>query len=94
MYNTLSGMLAVTCTHAYMNMCIYCLTIWPCCHLQGKTAYLDTIHKYLDLHGTVDKSASIPAYVTNHGIVKGAEVHALLRESKVRRTRFLLLRPF
>uniref|UniRef100_H3CEA1 alpha-1,6-mannosyl-glycoprotein 6-beta-N-acetylglucosaminyltransferase n=2 Tax=Tetraodon nigroviridis TaxID=99883 RepID=H3CEA1_TETNG len=50
---------------------------------EGKTAYLDTIHKYLDLHGTVDKSASIPAYVTNHGIVKGAEVHALLRESKV-----------
>uniref|UniRef100_A0A3Q3W5T0 alpha-1,6-mannosyl-glycoprotein 6-beta-N-acetylglucosaminyltransferase n=1 Tax=Mola mola TaxID=94237 RepID=A0A3Q3W5T0_MOLML len=50
---------------------------------QAKTAYLDTIHKYLDLHGTVDKSVSIPSYVTNHGIVTGTEVHALLRESKV-----------
>ncbi|TWW80541.1 Alpha-1,6-mannosylglycoprotein 6-beta-N-acetylglucosaminyltransferase A [Takifugu flavidus] len=50
---------------------------------KGKTAYLDTIHKYLDLHGTVDNGALIPSYVTNHGIVKGAEVHALLRESKV-----------
>lgn len=51
--------------------------------LQGKEDYLDVVHKYLELHGTVDKSASIPSYVRNHGIVRGAEVHALLRQSKV-----------
>lgn len=51
--------------------------------LQGKKDYLDIVHKYLDLHGTVVNGAAIPNYVTNHGIVKGREVHALLRQSKV-----------
>lgn len=51
--------------------------------LQGKKDYLDVVHKYLDLHGTVDNGAAIPSYVTNHGIVKGREVHTLLRQSKV-----------
>lgn len=64
-------------------VCFFKRNIFLCCHLQNKTAYVDIIHKYLDIHGTVDNGASIPAYVTNHGIVKGAEVHALLRESKV-----------
>ncbi|XP_028249403.1 alpha-1,6-mannosylglycoprotein 6-beta-N-acetylglucosaminyltransferase A-like [Parambassis ranga] len=50
---------------------------------KGKTDYLDAIHKYLDVHGTVDNSIHIPSYVKNHGIVKGTEVHALLRKSKV-----------
>ncbi|XP_035532727.1 alpha-1,6-mannosylglycoprotein 6-beta-N-acetylglucosaminyltransferase A-like [Morone saxatilis] len=50
---------------------------------QGKEAYLDIIHKYLEIHGTVDNSASIPSYVKNHGIIKGTEVQALLRQSKV-----------
>ncbi|KAM6934542.1 alpha-1,6-mannosylglycoprotein 6-beta-N-acetylglucosaminyltransferase A-like [Xenentodon cancila] len=50
---------------------------------KDKDAYLDVIHKYLDIHGTVDNSRLIPSYVKNHGIVKGTEVHALLRQSKV-----------
>ncbi|XP_074514289.1 alpha-1,6-mannosylglycoprotein 6-beta-N-acetylglucosaminyltransferase A-like [Sebastes fasciatus] len=50
---------------------------------EGKGAYLDIIHKYLEVHGTVDQSVSIPSYVKNHGIVKGTEVQALLRQSKV-----------
>ncbi|XP_047456144.1 alpha-1,6-mannosylglycoprotein 6-beta-N-acetylglucosaminyltransferase A-like isoform X1 [Mugil cephalus] len=50
---------------------------------EGKGAYLDVIHKYLDVHGTVDNSAPIPSYVKNHGIVKGTEVQTLLRQSKV-----------
>ncbi|XP_036966646.1 alpha-1,6-mannosylglycoprotein 6-beta-N-acetylglucosaminyltransferase A-like isoform X2 [Acanthopagrus latus] len=50
---------------------------------KDKEAYLDVIHRYLEIHGTVDKSASIPAYVKNHGIVKGSEVQVLLRQSKV-----------
>lgn len=78
--------------HARKERCVFfCFLILLLCHLQGKTAYLDIIHKYLYLHGTVEKGASIPKYVTNHGIVKGAEVHALLRESKVSESRFLVL---
>lgn len=44
---------------------------------------MDVIHKYLEIHGTVDQSAGIPGYVKNHGIIKGTEVQALLRQSKV-----------
>ncbi|XP_028993236.1 alpha-1,6-mannosylglycoprotein 6-beta-N-acetylglucosaminyltransferase A-like isoform X2 [Betta splendens] len=50
---------------------------------EGKRSYLDTIHKHLEIHGTVDDSAQIPEYVVNHGIVKGTEVQTLLRQSKV-----------
>ncbi|XP_073330188.1 alpha-1,6-mannosylglycoprotein 6-beta-N-acetylglucosaminyltransferase A-like [Pagrus major] len=50
---------------------------------KDKEAYLDIIHRYLEIHGTADKSAPIPAYVKNHGIVKGSEVQVLLRQSKV-----------
>ncbi|KAK5890700.1 hypothetical protein CesoFtcFv8_014194 [Champsocephalus esox] len=49
---------------------------------EGKTAYLDVIHKYLEIHGTVNRNA-LPNYVKNHGIVKGTDVQALLRQSKV-----------
>ncbi len=51
--------------------------------LQGKGAYLDVIHKHLEIHGTVDNSAAIPSYVKNHGIVSGTKVQTLLRQSKV-----------
>ncbi|XP_056245621.1 alpha-1,6-mannosylglycoprotein 6-beta-N-acetylglucosaminyltransferase A-like [Seriola aureovittata] len=50
---------------------------------EGKESYLDIIHKYLDVHGTVDVSSRIPNYVKNHGIIRGTEVQALLRQSKV-----------
>ncbi|XP_068186395.1 alpha-1,6-mannosylglycoprotein 6-beta-N-acetylglucosaminyltransferase A-like [Antennarius striatus] len=50
---------------------------------KDKEAVLDVIHKYLDIHGTVEESAPIPSYVKNHGIIKGSEVHSLLRQSKV-----------
>ncbi|XP_068428895.1 alpha-1,6-mannosylglycoprotein 6-beta-N-acetylglucosaminyltransferase A-like [Clinocottus analis] len=50
---------------------------------QGKRTYLDIIHKYLEMHGTVDSSGTIPSYVINHGIIKGREVQVLLRQSKV-----------
>lgn len=51
--------------------------------LQGKNDYLDVVHKYFDIHGTVDTSTKLPSYVTNHGIVNGGQVHSLLRQSKV-----------
>ncbi|XP_059199284.1 alpha-1,6-mannosylglycoprotein 6-beta-N-acetylglucosaminyltransferase A-like [Centropristis striata] len=50
---------------------------------KGKRDYLDVIHKYLEIHGTADHSTDIPPYVKNHGIIKGTEVQALLRQSKV-----------
>ncbi|KAK2839551.1 hypothetical protein Q5P01_013291 [Channa striata] len=50
---------------------------------EGKEDYLDVIHKHMEIHGTVDESAQIPSYVRNHGIIKGTEVQALLRQSKV-----------
>ncbi|XP_034549996.1 alpha-1,6-mannosylglycoprotein 6-beta-N-acetylglucosaminyltransferase A-like [Notolabrus celidotus] len=50
---------------------------------KGKEAYLDVIHKYLEIHGTVDNGTLIPSYVKNHGIIKGTEVQSLLRQSKV-----------
>ncbi|XP_035813863.2 alpha-1,6-mannosylglycoprotein 6-beta-N-acetylglucosaminyltransferase A-like isoform X3 [Amphiprion ocellaris] len=50
---------------------------------QGKEAYVDVIHKYLDIHGTADNTAAIPSYVKNHGIIKGRDVQTLLRQSKV-----------
>ncbi|XP_068592783.1 alpha-1,6-mannosylglycoprotein 6-beta-N-acetylglucosaminyltransferase A-like [Cebidichthys violaceus] len=50
---------------------------------EGKGAYLDVIHKHLEIHGTVDSNTLIPNYVINHGIVKGTEVQVLLRQSKV-----------
>ncbi|KAM6979069.1 alpha-1,6-mannosylglycoprotein 6-beta-N-acetylglucosaminyltransferase A-like isoform 1-T2 [Tautogolabrus adspersus] len=50
---------------------------------EGKEAYLDVIHKYMEIHATVDDSTRIPSYVKNHGIIKGIEVQTLLRQSKV-----------
>ncbi|KAK5861397.1 hypothetical protein PBY51_022797 [Eleginops maclovinus] len=50
---------------------------------KGKIAYLDVIHKYLEIHGTVDNTKAVPDYVKNHGIVHGTKVQALLRQSKV-----------
>ncbi|XP_027878942.1 alpha-1,6-mannosylglycoprotein 6-beta-N-acetylglucosaminyltransferase A-like isoform X1 [Xiphophorus couchianus] len=50
---------------------------------KGKKSYLDVIHKYLDIHGTVDNNTLIPNYVINHGIIKGTDVQTLLRQSKV-----------
>ncbi|XP_029385713.1 alpha-1,6-mannosylglycoprotein 6-beta-N-acetylglucosaminyltransferase A-like isoform X2 [Echeneis naucrates] len=49
---------------------------------KGKESYLDSVHKYFEVHGTVDNS-QIPSYVKNHGIIKGTEIQKLLRESKV-----------
>lgn len=61
-----------------------CPVIFSVVTPQGKQAYLDVIHKHMEIHGTVDDSAPIPDYVKNHGIIKGTEVQTLLRQSKVR----------
>jgi len=45
------------------------------------------IKSYVDVHATVflesGKSAIVPPYVTNHGILSGPDLHQLLQESKV-----------
>ncbi|XP_029650594.1 alpha-1,6-mannosylglycoprotein 6-beta-N-acetylglucosaminyltransferase A-like isoform X2 [Octopus sinensis] len=56
---------------------------------KDKTNYLAVVNKYVDIHGTVyvdgktNKSRYIPLYVKNHGLLKGEELHTLLRESKL-----------
>ncbi|GAB1609940.1 alpha-1,6-mannosylglycoprotein 6-beta-N-acetylglucosaminyltransferase A-like isoform X1 [Argonauta hians] len=55
----------------------------------GKASYLSVVKKFADIHGTVyvnnksNKSRYIPSYVTNHGLLKGEQLHKLLRESKL-----------
>ncbi|XP_041374585.1 alpha-1,6-mannosylglycoprotein 6-beta-N-acetylglucosaminyltransferase A-like [Gigantopelta aegis] len=53
---------------------------------EGKQAYLDTIHKYVEVHGTVyssDEKPRLPSYVNNHGLLIGKDLHRLLRQSKI-----------
>lgn len=53
--------------------------------LQDKKAYLDIIHTYMEVHGTVHGTSTIyiPSYVKNHGILSGRDLQFLLRETKV-----------
>ncbi|KFQ23251.1 Alpha-1,6-mannosylglycoprotein 6-beta-N-acetylglucosaminyltransferase A, partial [Merops nubicus] len=49
-----------------------------------KKAYLDVIHTYMEVHGTVHGTSTIyiPGYVKNHGILSGRDLQFLLRETK------------
>ncbi|KFQ40602.1 Alpha-1,6-mannosylglycoprotein 6-beta-N-acetylglucosaminyltransferase A, partial [Mesitornis unicolor] len=49
-----------------------------------KKAYLDIIHTYMEVHGTVHGTSTmyIPGYVKNHGILSGRDLQFLLRETK------------
>ncbi|XP_061492819.1 alpha-1,6-mannosylglycoprotein 6-beta-N-acetylglucosaminyltransferase A-like [Rhineura floridana] len=52
---------------------------------KDKKSYLDVIHTYTEVHGTV-KSTSIgymPSYVKNHGILSGQDLQFLLRKTKL-----------
>lgn len=53
--------------------------------LQDKKKYLDTIHSYMEVHGTVHGTSTVhlPSYVKNHGILSGRDLQFLLRETKV-----------
>ncbi|XP_009575422.1 PREDICTED: alpha-1,6-mannosylglycoprotein 6-beta-N-acetylglucosaminyltransferase A, partial [Fulmarus glacialis] len=50
-----------------------------------KKAYLDIIHTYMEVHGTVHGTSTIyiPGYVKNHGILSGRDLQFLLRETKL-----------
>lgn len=51
---------------------------------QDKKKYLDTIHNYMEVHGTVHGTSTVhvPSYVKNHGILSGRDLQFLLRETK------------
>ncbi|KAG7268531.1 hypothetical protein CRUP_012168 [Coryphaenoides rupestris] len=46
--------------------------------------YLDVIHSYMEVHGTVHGTSTVhlPSYVHNHGILSGRDLQFLLRETK------------
>ncbi|CAF96440.1 unnamed protein product, partial [Tetraodon nigroviridis] len=52
---------------------------------KDKKKYLDTIHNYMEVHGTVHGTSTVhvPSYVRNHGILSGRDLQFLLRETKV-----------
>ncbi|KAL0160600.1 hypothetical protein M9458_044325, partial [Cirrhinus mrigala] len=49
-----------------------------------KKKYLDVIHSYMEVHGTVHGTSTVhlPTYVKNHGILSGRDLQFLLRETK------------
>ncbi|KAG7467320.1 hypothetical protein MATL_G00152110 [Megalops atlanticus] len=52
---------------------------------KDKKKYLDIIHSYTEVHGTVHGTSTVhlPAYVKNHGILSGRDLQFLLRETKL-----------
>ncbi|XP_036401099.1 alpha-1,6-mannosylglycoprotein 6-beta-N-acetylglucosaminyltransferase A-like [Megalops cyprinoides] len=52
---------------------------------KDKKEYLDIIHSYTEVHGTVHGTSTVhlPAYVKNHGILSGRDLQFLLRETKL-----------
>ncbi|RXN12469.1 Alpha-1,6-mannosylglyco 6-beta-N-acetylglucosaminyltransferase A-like protein [Labeo rohita] len=52
---------------------------------KDKKKYLDVIHSYMEVHGTVHGTSTVhlPAYVKNHGILSGRDLQFLLRETKL-----------
>lgn len=60
------------------------LNVSPCL-FQDKKKYLDVIHSYMEVHGTVHGTSTVhlPSYVKNHGILSGRDLQFLLRETRV-----------
>ncbi|KAG9464033.1 hypothetical protein GDO78_020624 [Eleutherodactylus coqui] len=52
---------------------------------KDKNTYLDIIHTYMEVHGTVHEKGTVhmPNYVKNHGILSGRDLQFLLRETKL-----------
>uniref|UniRef100_W5K7V0 alpha-1,6-mannosyl-glycoprotein 6-beta-N-acetylglucosaminyltransferase n=1 Tax=Astyanax mexicanus TaxID=7994 RepID=W5K7V0_ASTMX len=52
---------------------------------KDKKKYLDIIHSYTEVHGTVHGTSTVhlPPYVKNHGILSGRDLQFLLRETKL-----------
>ncbi|KAJ7378518.1 Alpha-1,6-mannosylglycoprotein 6-beta-N-acetylglucosaminyltransferase A [Desmophyllum pertusum] len=56
---------------------------------EGKREYLDTLHKYLEIHGTFfglteeEIKRNVPEYVIAHGILSKPDLEKLLQDTKV-----------
>ncbi|XP_062972676.1 alpha-1,6-mannosylglycoprotein 6-beta-N-acetylglucosaminyltransferase A [Elgaria multicarinata webbii] len=52
---------------------------------KDKKPYLDVIHTYTEVHGTVHGTSTVhmPSYVKNHGILSGRDLQFLLRGTKL-----------
>lgn len=59
--------------------------LFSLCLPKDKKKYLDIIHSYMEVHGTVHGTSTVhlPSYVKNHGILSGRDLQFLLRETKV-----------
>lgn len=66
-----------------------CATLPPsiCLLLKGKEKFLATLHRHMEIHGTVyyetQRPPEVPAFVKNHGLLPQPELQQLLRKAKV-----------
>lgn len=55
--------------------------------LQGKEKFLEILHHYMEVHGTVyyetQRPPEVPAFVKNHGLLPQQDLQQLLRKAKV-----------
>ncbi|XP_015237630.1 PREDICTED: alpha-1,6-mannosylglycoprotein 6-beta-N-acetylglucosaminyltransferase B-like [Cyprinodon variegatus] len=55
--------------------------------LQGKESFLEILHRYMEVHGTVyyetQRPPEVPAFVKNHGLLPQHELQQLLRKAKL-----------
>lgn len=60
----------------------------PLISQQGKEGFLQILHKYMEVHGTVyyetQRPPEVPAFVKNHGLLPQHELQQLLRKAKAR----------
>ncbi|CAG02676.1 unnamed protein product, partial [Tetraodon nigroviridis] len=54
---------------------------------KGKEKFLTTLHRYMEIHGTVyfetQRPPEVPAFVKNHGLLPQQELQQLLRKAKL-----------
>uniref|UniRef100_A0A3Q2CFP4 alpha-1,6-mannosyl-glycoprotein 6-beta-N-acetylglucosaminyltransferase n=1 Tax=Cyprinodon variegatus TaxID=28743 RepID=A0A3Q2CFP4_CYPVA len=54
---------------------------------QGKESFLEILHRYMEVHGTVyyetQRPPEVPAFVKNHGLLPQHELQQLLRKAKL-----------
>lgn len=54
---------------------------------QGKEKFLEILHRYMEVHGTVyyetQRPPEVPAFVKNHGLLPQQDLQQLLRKAKV-----------
>ncbi|KAF7711064.1 hypothetical protein HF521_000075 [Silurus meridionalis] len=55
--------------------------------LQGKEKFLEILHRYMEVHGTVyyetQRPPEVPAFVKNHGLLPQQDLQQLLRKAKL-----------